>query len=167
MNAPLDPARLHAEGEELFKLEPGGHVSCHVERGDDESVHLRGRFEARLSAECGRCLMPFLWPMGQELDLFYLPHRAGVEQEEEEEVQLSDHDVVVSYYRDNHLDLGEAIREQIILGLPAKCVCRAECRGLCPTCGGNRNDVPCDCPAPTSLDPRWAALGKLAGGGST
>jgi uncharacterized protein len=83
--------------------------------------------------------------LGQELDLFYLPRAAEQEEAQEEEVELSDRDVVVGYYQDDRLDLGEVVREQILLALPLKPLCRPDCQGLCPRCGKNRNVSPCGC----------------------
>ncbi|HEV8596474.1 MAG TPA: DUF177 domain-containing protein, partial [Candidatus Dormibacteraeota bacterium] len=40
-------------------------------------------------------------------------------------------------------------------------LCREDCRGLCPVCGGNRNLVTCACPE-RAADPRLAALKDLA-----
>jgi len=31
------------------------------------------------------------------------------------------------------------------LEIPLKPLCRPECKGLCPTCGADRNVAPCDC----------------------
>jgi uncharacterized protein len=163
--APLDPGEVHVEGEESFALESGGTLRCTLERGDERTVHVRGALQARLRLECGRCLEPFQFPLAQELDLFYLPHKADQEEEEEDEVELKDHDMVVAYYRDERLDLGEMLREQLILNLPMKRLCREDCLGLCPTCGANRNSAPCACPP--EPDPRLAVLGKLLGGSST
>jgi uncharacterized protein len=39
-------------------------------------------------------------------------------------------------------------------------ICRADCRGICPLCGQNRNLVICGCEA-RPQDDRWAALKKL------
>jgi uncharacterized protein len=168
LDAGLDVASLHLEGEGAFRLEGGGRVAGHVDKGDDASVHLRGRLAAGLGVECARCLVPFGHPVAQELDLFFLPQGAEAGAEDEEEVQLSDHDVVVAYYRDDRLDLGEALREQLLLALPLKPLCREDCRGLCPACGANRNQMDCGCAAETAtLDPRWAALAKLPGGGTS
>ena len=161
----LDPKSLHVEGEEAFVLGPGGLLNCRLERGDDDSVHLRGSVKAPLTMECGRCLTTFSCPVDMELDVFFLPHRAD-EREEEDEVQLSDHDIVVSYYRDDQIDLGDAIREQLLLGLPMKRLCRSDCLGLCPQCGSNRNQTACACVPESRPDPRLAALGKLLGKGS-
>ena len=162
VHSELVPSEVHVEGEENFELRPGGRLDAHVERGDEDSVHVRGKLSARLRVQCGRCLEPFEMPVDQDLDLFYLPHRddARAADEEEEDVELSDRDMVVAFYRGNQLDLGQTVREQLFLALPMKRVCRADCAGLCPTCGVNRNEAKCDCP-PEPADPRLAPLKKL------
>ena len=163
VNADLVPADVHVEGEENFDLRPGGTLRSLVERGEEDSVHVRGRLAARLGLECGRCLEPFELPVDQELDLFYLPHRpdAGADGEEEEnDVGLSDHDMVVAFYRGGELDLGQMVREQFFLALPMKHLCREDCAGLCPACGINRNQAKCECPS-EEVDPRLVPLRKL------
>jgi DUF177 domain-containing protein len=159
----LDPAGLHLEADADFSLGPGGHLSCRVEVVDGSTVHVRGRLQGPLEAECGRCLERFALPVAQELDLFYLPRTAARQpQEEEEEVELTDREVVVGYYEGERLDLGDVVREQLFLALPLKRLCREDCRGLCPTCGTNRNTSRCGCPEPEeSGDPRLEPLRRL------
>ena len=102
--------------------------------------------------------------VAQKLDLFYLPRLASRPEDEEEEVELDDHEVVVGYYDDERLDLGEVVREQLLLSLPMKRVCREECQGICPTCGRNRNTASCACAAPEEpVDSRLEPLRKLVG----
>jgi uncharacterized protein len=159
---PLDPTAVHVEGEGDFALAPGGSFRGRVERVDGDSVHVRGQLQAPLRLECGRCLEPFTLPLDQDLDLFYLPHRADDDREEEDEVELSDRDMVVAYYAGDRLDLGEVVREQCFLSLPLKRLCREDCRGRCPSCGRNRNTESCGCPAPEETgDARLAGLKKL------
>jgi uncharacterized protein len=165
VNEVLEAGEVHVAGEESFALQEG-RLACHVDRSEDDTVHVRGRLAAFLGLECGRCLAAFPFPLDQELDLFYLPHRADQDEEEDDEVQLSDHDMVVTYYGQNRLDLGELIREQFFLALPMKRLCREDCRGLCPACGANRNLVQCGCPA-AAPDPRLAPLAKLFDKGSS
>ncbi|MBI2069974.1 MAG: DUF177 domain-containing protein [Elusimicrobia bacterium] len=43
------------------------------------------------------------------------------------------------------IDVGEQIRQALVLVLPVKPLCRGDCRGLCPTCGVNRNKEACSC----------------------
>jgi uncharacterized protein len=159
INTPLDAGQLHLEREEGFDLR-GGKLVSHLERGDDDTVHVRGHLSVEVGLQCGRCLEPFRVPLEQELDMFYLPHQPGVGEEEEDEVELSDRDMVVAYYRDDTLDLGEVLREQLILAMPLARVCREDCRGLCRTCGANRNTVACDCP-PEESDSPFSSLRTL------
>ena len=163
LDEPLDPAPLHLEGEEGFALRPAGHLRCHVERVDGHSFHVRGHLAAGLDLECNRCLEPFVLPVEQDLDLFYLPHREGEPDEEEDEVELQDHEMVVAYHDGARLDLGEMVRELFILSVPMKRLCREGCRGRCPSCGADRNaGSSCPCPAPkTEVDPRLASLREL------
>jgi DUF177 domain-containing protein len=58
------------------------------------------------------------------------------------------------------IDLTLMVRESILLELPLAPLCRADCAGICPTCGENRNDHPCSCEAVVS-DDRWSALDAL------
>jgi uncharacterized protein len=156
VEAPLDAGEIHVEGEPAFALDAGGGLACHVEKGDDETVHVQGHLSARLGLECGRCLGSFSLPVEQDLDLFYLPHRA--EQEVEDEEEISERDLVVAYYREGRLDLGEMVREQLFLALPMKRLCREDCRGLCPSCGVDRNSTRCDCPPPEASVARFPSL---------
>lgn len=58
------------------------------------------------------------------------------------------------------VDLEPLVREAILLDLPLAPLCRPDCRGLCPTCGADLNDGPCECRV-VERDPRWAALDVL------
>jgi len=44
-----------------------------------------------------------------------------------------------------YIDLGEEIRQEIILANPAKVLCSKECKGICPKCGANLNNEKCKC----------------------
>jgi uncharacterized protein len=158
VDAPLEAGEIHVEGEDSFALEAGGRVAARVEKGDGESVHVRGHLSVRLGVDCSRCLERFVLPVEHELDLFYLPHGAGAE---EEDVELKDRELVVAYYDHGRIDLGETIREQLLLGLPMKRLCHQDCRGICSVCGQNRNAVRCECAAePEHFSPFAKLLGK-------
>lgn len=44
-----------------------------------------------------------------------------------------------------YIDLGEEIRQEIILANPAKVLCSKDCKGICPKCGANLNIAQCKC----------------------
>ena len=157
----LDPGGVHLEDDDEISLDEG-HLRGHVEIVDGSSVHVRGQLEGTVTTHCGRCLEPYSLGIHQDLDLFYLPRLASRPEEEEEDVELDDHALVVGYYQGEKLDLGEVVREQLFLSLPLKRVCREDCQGICRTCGRNQNADRCACPAPEEpLDPRLEALRKL------
>lgn len=161
IDAALDPGQIHLEGEQSFDLQEG-RLKARLEKGEENAVHLRGRLTARLGMECGRCLEPFALAVDQDLDLFYLPrHKESQAEEQDADVQLSDHQMVVAYYDHDLLDLGEMVREQLFLLIPMRRLCREDCKGLCPDCGVNRNNERCDCAPQSATDPRLAPLGKL------
>ncbi len=167
IDAPLDAQTLHVDREEEFGLE-GGRLTGRVEKGDDQTVHFRGRLQARLSLRCGRCLEPFVCDLDEDLDLFYMPRGADADDEEQEQdVALSDRDMVVAYYADERIDLGETVREQVHLAVPLRRLCREDCRGLCPSCGVDRNTASCDCRPAETTDERLAPLRKLFDKGSS
>ena len=57
------------------------------------------------------------------------------------------------------LDLEEVFTTDLVLAMEPKHVCSEECKGLCPKCGANLNDGPCQCRA--EVDPRFAVLAQL------
>jgi uncharacterized protein len=158
----LDPSAVHVDQETEFTLAAGGRLRGRVDLVDGATVHVRGRLSASVQVECGRCLERYPVPLDQELDLFYLPREKERPLEQEEDVEMTDRDVVVGYYDGDALDLGDVVREQVFLSLPLKRLCGEGCRGLCPTCGRNLNAGDCGCPPPeTSEDPRLSPLRKL------
>jgi uncharacterized protein len=60
----------------------------------------------------------------------------------------------------DQIDLEPMVRENLLLDAPIAPVCRADCAGLCPTCGIDLNLGTCDC-LTTVTDPRWDALSQL------
>lgn len=57
------------------------------------------------------------------------------------------------------LDLTQMVREVLVLDAPHSPLCRADCAGLCPDCGIDRNVDSCACTGEMA-DPRWAALSE-------
>jgi len=58
------------------------------------------------------------------------------------------------------INLGALLWQELVLALPIKVLCKAECKGICPECGKNLNQESCACDN-EKLDPRMAALRDL------
>ena len=163
----LDAGAVHVDAEDEFTLE-SGRLKGRLERGDEETVQFRGHLSARLKLFCGRCLEAFAQTIEEDLDLFFMPQGAEKdESEEEQDVELSDRDMVIAYYTDGQVDLSEMVREQMHLAVPLRRLCREDCQGLCPSCGVNRNLAGCDCKPAETVDERLAPLRKLFDKGSS
>lgn len=128
---------------------------------DHDRFRLVGTVKTELELQCSRCLEPFKMPVDREFDLRYLPHGAAEpDAGDDEETEVEDDDVAVTFYRDEAIDLNELLREQFYLALPMKPLHSEDCKGICPQCGTNRNLASCDC-NPHWEDPRLAGLKTL------
>lgn len=117
-----------------------------------EGVLVTGTVTAAVVGECGRCLDPVSDDLRVDIcELFAYPDSATEETTEEDEVHRIDGEL---------LDVEPVVRDAVVLGLPWTPLCRADCAGLCPTCGQRLDDLPAG-HAHELIDPRWAALEKL------
>jgi len=119
-----------------------------------QDIRLRGRLSAGLELQCARCLEPVPQEVKREFELLYRPLGADAGKDE---LSVTDAEAEIGYYQGEGLALEDVLREQILLALPLKVTCRADCKGLCPQCGKNLNQEQCSCSTEVE-DPRWAAL---------
>ena len=122
-----------------------------------QDIRLRAHFEGSFELLCARSLEPVLTPLAGDFDLIYRP--AAVETDAGERA-ITEDETEIGYYEKSGLLLEDAVREQVLLNLPGRALCREECKGLCPQCGANRNTTHCDC-TEAPADPRWGALAGL------
>ncbi len=107
-------------------------------------------FSCRLEGACWRCLEPADLDLDVKVEDFFeaeLPPVAELGEEDE---------VTLWYEEDGVLNLSDWARDAVVEFLPPKILCRPECKGLCPQCGGNRNEVECGCEPPADF--RWDKL---------
>jgi uncharacterized protein len=128
---------------------------------DGDDAFLRGSLRGTLACTCARCLEPARLPLDLPLNVTFVA-RADSRAEDGADDD-DDEDVDVVPFDGDEIDVGPQLREQILLSFPINPLCRESCAGLCPFCGGNRNQVACDCATrqETPRTPLAAALGKL------
>jgi uncharacterized protein len=119
----------------------------------DGEVRITGRLTVRMESECDRCLGQAQFPLDVAFDLFYRPSGSLAA---EEEVAIDEGQAEMGFYEGDGMELEDILREQILLLLPMQRVCSEGCKGICPVCGGNRNEIACDCRVKAS-DDRWSA----------
>ena len=155
---PPDAIDLGEDVRQLTLLKTSGRAQLveehHGKRNVIQDIRLNGELATRLELLCARCLETVAQDVTRKFDLLYRPLGTDAGNEE---LSVTVAEAEVGYYQGDGLLLEDAIREQVLLAVPLKVVCREDCKGLCPTCGKNRNTEPCSC-APPLGDPRWSAL---------
>jgi uncharacterized protein len=119
-----------------------------------EDIRIRAQVDGQFEILCARCLTGVTTPINTSFDLIFRP--GGVDAETGEHA-ISEDETEIGYYEKSGLPLEDVVREQVLLTLPGRVLCREECKGLCPHCGADRNAGDCGCGA-TGGDPRWGAL---------
>ena len=122
-----------------------------------KDIRLAGKVSGKFELVCARCLEPVAQDLAREFDLLYRPLGADAGREE---MSVTTAEAEISYYQGEGLLLEDALREQVLLAVPVKVICRDDCRGLCPHCGTNLNLEPCSCAEPVE-DRRWSALKEI------
>jgi uncharacterized protein len=132
----------------------------HEHRGPREivaDIRLKGRFAGNFEIPCARCVEPVETPLEADFDLIFRPLGADAGPQER---AISAGETEIGYYQKDSLLLEDVLREQVLLSLPVRTLCKPDCKGLCPRCGQNRNTQPCSCDN-VQNDARWEALGSL------
>ena len=112
-------AELLEEGSE-----PSGTCQVHLDFSvGGEDILLEGALSGKLRLPCSRCLVE---------------HDQAFEAHFEELYPIGD----------GKIDANEEVRQTLLVHVPDRSLCRPDCRGLCPRCGKNLNEGPCQCASP-------------------
>ena len=124
-----------------------------------ERIDVSGQIQASLPTNCCRCLDPFDQQIERPVAQVLMKTEAEPTAADDGEIELSLRDLDRSELVGEDIDLGAILREELLLALPPKPLCRPECKGICAGCGAELNHEPCTCKPVT--DPRWDALKAL------
>ena len=111
------------------------------------ALTLRGSITAALRCVCDRCTAEFEKRVDIPLEV---PLATELQDEENPDYFLLEGD---------ELDIDDLLESGYILNMDSQFLCREDCKGLCPRCGADLNDGPCNCGK--ELDPRLAVLEQL------
>jgi uncharacterized protein len=132
----------------------------HEHRGPKDivaDIRLKGHWAGKFEVPCARCVEDVPIALESEFDLIFRPLGADAGPQER---SISAVDTEIGYYQKDSLLLEDVLREQVLLSLPVRTLCKEDCKGLCPSCGANRNSQACTCEE-GQTDPRWEALAGL------
>jgi uncharacterized protein len=136
-----------------FKLVRPVNVDLEIQKRSDH-IRVQGDLQGTLQVICHRCLNAFLWPLKETVDVFLVE---GEEPEPAEEIELEPNGLDYEFFDGVIIEVDQLVAEQIFLALPVKILCSEDCLGLCPRCGVNLNEEPCQCEKSAGSSP-FAAL---------
>jgi len=116
-------------------------IECQFYKVNQEVI-VQGRLRSAAHLTCSRCAEEFEQPLHVALDAVYLPMQA-ISSERAKELEVGEADVYG--YAEPLVDIAEMVRDKLVLSIPLQPHCMAGCKGLCPSCGVNRNTISCQC----------------------
>ncbi len=123
-----------------------------------DDIRIRAEYHGDFEVLCARCVGPVPLPVAGSFDLIFRPEAADAVAGEH---AITLDETEIGYYGKSGLLLEDVVREQVLLSLPSRTLCKPDCKGLCPRCGQNLNSATCSCDE-APADPRWNALAGLA-----
>jgi len=118
----------------------------------NDGIMVKAEMTAGVTGICSRCLKPIDYEVNYDFDEECLPSvsaSGGLSSPNQTDNITIDESQM--------LDLSEVIRQYTLLTMPVKPLCRPDCAGICPSCGHNLNQGPCQCPYLVH-DQRWSKL---------
>jgi uncharacterized protein len=155
----LSPVSLAApDGEAVEGLRLASAVDGDLSlKRTGKGIEVTGTIRAKVVLPCARCLKECTLPIESEFEeSFLLPRYAPTE----EDTELADDDMGISFLPEEGIDLKDIVAEQIWLNIPIKPLCDEQCKGLCSSCGTDLNRGDCACQR-EYRDDRFAALKTL------
>jgi len=130
----LENQSIPLEGKALWKASVIGVGG----EGEGNDFFLSGEIAGNAVMECRRCLTPTPTPVRAHFQqmLRYQPGINHIELIEEDDQEIF-------LFGSPDLDLSPFLSEAFALEMPITTVCKEDCKGLCPVCGANRNEVDC------------------------
>jgi uncharacterized protein len=92
---------------------------------------LQGDFKAKTDLECVRCLDVHSQFLNWSLTELYAFNQSN----------MTESGLLVP--EEGQIDLEPLMREYALLEIPISPVCKPDCKGLCPVCGENLNEIDC------------------------
>lgn len=122
-----------------------------------DHVRVTGKVTSAVRLTCSRCLVEYDLPLSSNFTIFYTESKG---EDFEEEVELSDYDLISASYTGEEIVLDPEVAEQVLLEVPYKPLCTESCRGLCTQCGADLNAGECGCDR-GGINLKMAALKKI------
>lgn len=131
-------------------------VGLHLQKETDTVFFVYGKMLTDWNLICSRCLKIFSQKINIE---FKREYKLG-EPEIKADDEFKDEVVNTVFFTGEEIDITDDIRQDLLLAIPLKTLCKDECRGICSQCGQDLNFYKCNC-VQEKFDSRWEALTSI------
>ena len=138
-NGILEMPELKA-GPDLLRFSEPLPWSAFIANTGEGSLLVSGSISGTATVDCARCLEPFELDLDGEIEGFIFLKDPGDDLPEDME---EDEFEVVDEHRG--VDIRPFLEAALVLDVPLVPLHDEDCKGLCPNCGKNLNEGPCDC----------------------
>jgi len=115
----------------------------------DGGIVIQGTIGGRWSGQCRRCLKDVDRDFSFKAQEIFRPPS-----------EVWEEGYVI---KEGTVDLERMVADNVALNLDISPLCREDCKGICPVCGQDRNEVDCGHEPLAQGDHRWDALKQLKG----
>lgn len=135
-------------------------VTARIVRSD-RSVEAVGGIYIEFDVKCDKCLKKFRYSEQIPFRMLLEPApKKGLSSDLPDEDMEDLNDMLdFSYYVSDEIDIGDMIRQHIVMAQPISHVCSEDCKGLCGKCGKNLNHGSCKCTPEEKKSPFSALKG--------
>ncbi|MDW7771927.1 MAG: DUF177 domain-containing protein [Desulfobulbaceae bacterium] len=143
------------------QVQRSGPVSAtlYLARKGENKIVVRGKLKADVILACDRCLTEFAYAVDSPIDLI-LEVNDPEHHWRVQDLEGGRADIETVLLDSPEINIGEILREQVLLALPEKKLCRQSCAGLCSRCGADLNREKCSCGGELKNSP-FAVLAQI------
>ncbi len=138
---------------QIVAIEPIS-ITVDITKAKEDQYRVRGELHTTVEMICSNCLDKLQTDVVAQIDELFVEADSDLSNLYEEDQENC------NYIVGQEFDLNPFIRQEILLVLPMKPLCKETCKGLCPECGVNKNKQACACKT-ERIDPRLAGLADL------
>ena len=131
-----------------------------VRRIGTGEIEVTGNVSAGIIDFCNRCGKQTALKLVAEFS--YECIVGSDEMNTQHEAECREQDSNKLYLEEPVINIGDILREQVLLAMPSSVLCRQTCKGLCHQCGKNLNRGKCGCQKSSPSSP-FALLEKIKG----
>lgn len=105
------------------------------------AILVSGSVTGEVVTACGRCLEDVVVDVQGEVEGYFIIEGEG---EAPSDMDEDEFDILPESHE---IDLETLLMAAVLVDLPLVPLCTEDCQGICPQCGKNLNEGPCDCVA--------------------